>query len=150
MHISLQFPVNPECDWPPIGSECLTFEELAEGYKSLEPPLFVTDLSVGDIIKITTDQSGYISNWQHIERSGRSVIWILRLRDTEQIHIVLKQLRDLGCNTAGIEEYGCYSVDVPGNLEIIVVDKLLNTLDPAVAAVAFPSMRHPDEVQDSK
>ena len=144
MSISLQFPLTVEDEWPPVGSESLPFKELGKGYECLSPPLFVKDLSVGDFIEFKKDSEGFLSSWSHLSRSGRSTIWLLRLADNDQIEPCMQRLRSLGCNTTGVTEFGCYSIDVPESLAISDVDEVLEVLDSGLVAVAFPSMRHPE------
>lgn len=81
----LQFPLEVEDDWPPVGSESLPFEKLADGYRAMSPPLFVRDLSVGDVIDVSEDEFGFVSAWRHLAKSGRSVLWLLRLSETDEI-----------------------------------------------------------------
>jgi hypothetical protein len=147
MPISLQFPLNVEDEWPPVGSESLPFEKSGEGYECLSAPIFVKDLSVGDVIEFKKNSEGFLSNWSHISRSGRSTIWLLRLADNDQIEPCLQRLQSLGCNTTGIAEFGCYTIDVPEALAISDVDEVLETLDSELVAVAFPSMRHPEQLE---
>lgn len=150
MSISLQFPLDVKDDWPPVGSESIQFEKLAEGYECLSTPLFVKDLSVGDVIEFEKDSEGFLSSWSHLSRSGRSTIWLLRLSDSDQIEICLQRLRAIGCNTTGVTEFGCYAIDVPEALAISDVDRVLEGLDSDLVAVAFPSMRHPDQLEDAE
>lgn len=150
MTVSLQFPLDVNDDWPPIGSESLPFEKSEGGYKCLSAPLFVKDLSVGDVIEFEKDSEGFLSNWSHLSRSGRSTIWLLRLADNDQIEPCLQKLRSLGCNTTGVAEFGCYAIDVPESLAISHVDDVLEDLDPDSVAVAFPSMRHPEQFEGAE
>lgn len=142
MTVSLQFPLNVEDEWPPVGSESLAFEKMPDGYEAKGPPLFVRNLSVGDIIDVSKDEFGFVSKWWHLGKSSRSVVWLLRLSATEEIDRSLEKLRMVGCNTAGAEVLGCYSVDVPENVTMATVDAVLDALDASEVAVAFPSMRH--------
>jgi Domain of unknown function (DUF4265) len=146
MSISLQFPLDVEDDWPPVGSESLPFRKLDEGYECLSVPLFVKDLSVGDIIQFTKDSEGLLSSWSHLRKSGRSTIWLLRLSKNDQIEPCLHKLRSLGCNTSGVVEFGCYAIDVPEVLKIQVVDEVLKDLCSDLVAVAFPAMRHTEKL----
>ena len=150
MTISLQFLLDVEDDWPPVGSESLPFNKSEDGYKCLSVPLFVKELSVGDVIKFEKDSHGFVSNWSHINRSSRSTIWLLRLANNDQIEPCLQKLRSLGCNTTGVAEFGCYAIDVPEALAISDVDRVLGDLDPDLVAVAFPSMRHPEQLEDAE
>lgn len=150
MSISLQFPLTVEDDWPPFGSESLPFEKSGQAYRCLAPPMFVKDLSVGDIIECELGLDGFLVHWSHISRSDRSTVWLLRLSESEQVQPVLQRLRDLGCNTAGIVECGCFTIDVPREVSIDRVDEILDDLDPDLVAVAFPSMRHPESASGDK
>jgi hypothetical protein len=51
MTASLQFSLDVEGGWPPVGSESLPFIERLEGFELMVPPLFVKDLAVGDVIR---------------------------------------------------------------------------------------------------
>lgn len=144
MPISLQFALLNDDGWPPVGSESIPFDKTDAGYKCLSVPLFVKDLSVGDVIKINSFSGVFIESWCHIERSNRSTLWLLRLSDSPPIERSLKKMRLLQCNTTGVDEFGCYAVDIPDSVSIIDVDTILEDLDPDLVAVAFPSMRHPD------
>lgn len=140
--VSLQFILNIEEDWPPVGSESLQFRKLTFGYECLSVPIFIKDLSVGDVINVEINGSGFVSSWTHFARSKRSTIWLLRIATNDQIEPCLERLRFLGCNTTSVVEFGCYAIDVPKNLSISDVDQVLESLDPSSVAVAFPSMRH--------
>ncbi len=149
MAVSLQFPLDADDDWPPCGSESLPFEEVADKYRCLSAPLFVKDLSVGDIIECEIGPNGFLDNWRHCHRSDRSVVWLLRQSKNDKVQPVLQLLRQLGCNTSGLDELGCYTIDVPENIEITEIDKVLEDLDQTKVAIAFPSMRHPETLDDA-
>lgn len=140
--VSLQFLLAVEEGWPPVGSESLPFECADDGFRCLVSPLFVSDLSVGDEITAVENNDGFVDEWKHLVRSGRSTIWILRLSSGDNIASVLDELRSMGCNTISLDAYGCYSVDIPAELSFEMVDDVLNELSPDTAAVAFPSFRH--------
>lgn len=144
MPISLQFPLDIEEGWPPVGSESLAFDKQRNGYKLLVPPLFVRNISVSDVIDVTVDSLGYVSDWEHVELSNRSVVWLLRTSDHNNIGVILSQFRKIGCNTTGIDEFGAYSVDVPENASLAQVDNILSNASTDEVAIAFPSFRHSD------
>jgi hypothetical protein len=112
---------------------------MADGYECQVAPLYVKNLAVGDSIQAVVDVNGAVDTWHHLHRSNHSTIWLLRLKSPNNIPEVLNRLRELGCNTVGLDSAGSYAIDVPGELKISVVDDVLATLD--VDAVA---MRHPD------
>lgn len=141
--ISLIFPLDVEDDWPPVASESIPFAVCVGGYRALAAPLFVKDLSVGDVITADLAEANLVKSWQHVVRSGRTTVWLLRLRGgNNRIDQTLAELRAMGCDTVDFGEMGCYSVDVPETLKIDQVDEVLALLDESSVGVAFPSMRH--------
>jgi hypothetical protein len=144
--VSLVFQLDVEDDWPPVAVESLPFRVAHEGYVAMVPPLFVKELSVGDVIDVTHEAgSGRVLSWRHVKKSGRSTIWLLRLKPSNAIETALAALRGLGCNTVGLEDAGVYSVEVPESLPMEAVDAVLGHLDSDSVAVAFPSMRHQEK-----
>ena len=142
--VFLKFPLQVVEGWPPVAVESLPFEKTVDGLRVLVPPLFIKDLSVGDIISAQKGEEDLVELWRHVRRSNRTTIWLLRLRQTHQIEKVLSELRALGCDTVGLESAGCYSVDVPECVAIREIDASIAQLDSASCAVVFPSMRHPE------
>jgi hypothetical protein len=142
-YVSLEFPLEVEEEWPPVDVECLPFETTPEGYVALVPPLFVGDLSVGDVIEVELHPgTRRVESWKHVARSRRTTIWLLRTQSPNAIDVVLAELRALNCHTVCLDQAGAYSIDVPESLAIERVDSVLSQLDEASVAVAFPSMRH--------
>lgn len=142
--ISLNFPLSVEDDWPPVATESLPFYVVEGGYECRVAPLFVKDLSVGDVISAELGCDQEVLSWRHVYRSLHSTVWLLRLKRPNTIDAVLAELRRLGCGTVGLDEAGCYAVDVPESIAMETVDKALENLDAGSVATAFPSMRHPD------
>jgi Domain of unknown function (DUF4265) len=142
--VSLKFPLDIEDGWPPVAVESLPFLASTAGYQALVSPLFVKDLSVGDVIAPKLGDENTVTSWSHVHRSGRTTIWLLQLKRPNGIDAVLEEARALGCNSVGLETAGCYSIDVPEEVSIDRVDRMLATLDSDAVAVAFPSMRHPE------
>lgn len=142
--VFLKFELNVEDDWPPVAVECLPFQKTERGYCTMAAPLFVKDLSVGDVILGRLTVENNFESWEHVSRSDHSTIWFLRLKTPNNIDSVLALLRNLGCNTVGLDSLGCYAVDVPADVQMADIDVILAHLDEVVVAVAFPSMRHPD------
>ena len=136
----LNFALDVDDGWPPVATECVPFERVSTGYRTLSAPLFVKDLSVDDIIEPDFDANGLVTAWKHVSRSENTTIWLLRLAHTTQLDIVLARLRDLDCNTVSGDSLGCYAIDVPKRIPMAVVDEALAALD--TESVAFPSFRH--------
>lgn len=139
---ALNFRLEVNDEWPPIARECLPFEPVHEGYRCLQAPLFVRDLSVDDIIVPDIDEEGSVASWHHLVRSERTTIWLLRIGPSESIAGVVHQLCDLGCSSSELAAAGCYAIDVPGDVAIERVDLCLDSLDATSVAVAYPSFRH--------
>ncbi|MFT7723423.1 MAG: DUF4265 domain-containing protein [Roseateles sp.] len=142
--VSLKFRLDVEDDWPPVALESLPFRKVVSGYETLAAPLFVKDLSVGDVIEAKIDGKSEVESWRHVSRSDHTTVWLLRLKQPNQIEEVLAKLRELGCNSVGLDAAGCYAIDVPPTVGIGEVDAVLARLDDAAVATAFPSMRHPE------
>jgi hypothetical protein len=143
--VSLSFNLDVQDGWPPVAVESLPFRKTGNCYLALSAPLFVKDLSADDLISVRFSENLTVTDWKHISRSGRTTIWLLRLKRPNNIEHVLSQLRELGCSTSGTDTLGSYAIDVPVNVPISHVDSVLGLLDETVVATAFPSMRHPEE-----
>jgi hypothetical protein len=143
--LSFTFPLIDEDGWPPVSAESLPFLVSEEGFRLQAPPLFIRDMSVGDVLNITFVPENVVESWNHVYRSARSTIWLGRLTESKEISGALEKLRSLGCNTVTVQTLGCYSIDVPEEILILDVDTVLDALDSNVVAVAFPSMRHLDQ-----
>lgn len=143
--VSLTFALDVEDDWPPVASECLPFARVDDGYRLLVAPLFVKDLSVGDVLACTfVGETHEVQSWRHVAKSDRSTYWLLGHVDNEALPDGLARLRALGCNTASGEQLGVHSVDVPADIDIEAVDEILDELEEAGVPVACPSDRDPD------
>ena len=140
--MSLDFAFDD--DWPPVAVESLRFSAGIGGYTLLTPPVFVSGLSAGDVIHAELRRDNLVASWQHVKRSDRSTIWLLRLEAGAEIDQALADLRTLGCNTVGLDAAGCYAVDVPSDVPMGLVDSVLEYLNEDEVAVTFPSIRHPD------
>ncbi len=138
----LSFRLQVEDDWPPVSLESVPVLACSDGYQCLEPPLYVKDLAVGDVIWALVSDEGVVDTWCHVHRSNHSTVWLLRLRSPNRISTILQELRLIGCNTVSLEDVGSHSVDVPGEIDMSSVDRILASLDSEAVAVAFPAVRH--------
>lgn len=143
--VLLNFGLDVEDGWPPVAVESLPFRVTETGYLALSAPLFVKDLSAEDLISARITENDDVESWEHVDRSQRSTIWLLRLKTPNNIEEVLSQARAMSCNTAGLDLLGCYNIDVPTDVPIAAVDDILAELDKDAVAVAFPSLRHPED-----
>ena len=139
----LDFPLTIEDDWPPVALECLIVRPTALGFEVLEAPLFLPDISVGDVRSVTFDTEGRVADFHHASRAKNTTVWLLHLdREEATLAPVLSELRSLGCDTVTLESQGCYAVSVPEATSLESIDSILARLDQDAVAVAFPSMRH--------
>lgn len=142
--IELHFRLEVEDDWPPVAQEGVPCLQVAGLYQVCTAPLFVPNLSVGDLIAVALAENAEVVSWRHVERSGHTTIWLLRKGPGANLEGVLVRLRGAGCATVELPDYGCYSVDVPGEVSISLVDEVISELDATTVAVAYPSFRHDD------
>lgn len=142
--VPLRFDLQVEDGWPPVATEVLQCRPVGSGYEVVSIPLFVKDLSVGDVISAQINTNGLVQSWRHTSKSEHSTIWVLRTQSGAPIEDVLGRLRAIGCNTVGANSIGMYAVDVPPEVDIEGVDKVLESLDGDEAGVAYPSFRHHD------
>jgi Domain of unknown function (DUF4265) len=140
--VVVNIPLTVVDGWPPVGVEGLPCTVVKLGYRVENPPLFVRDLSAGDVIAVNRDDLGDVVSWETRERSRHTTVWLLRKKTPNNIDEVLCALRSLHCNTVRLPEYGCYSIDVPAECDISQVDKRLSLLNEEEVAIAFPSFRH--------
>ncbi|HTF94531.1 MAG TPA: DUF4265 domain-containing protein [Cellvibrio sp.] len=140
--IELLFILDVEDNWPPVSVEGLHCKNVGGSYQIKTAPLFVKNISVNDVISVTFDRSGKVSSWQHVEKSKRSIVWLLRTKNTQCIDDVLRGLRALSCNTVQLPQYGSYSIDIPEDLAIHKVDECLERLNVDCVAIAYSSFRH--------
>src|SRR5262245_36668255 len=127
----LLFELDIEDGWPPVAVECIPSVRVRDGYRVEVSPLFVKNLSAGDVISISKDDRGNVLSWAHVRKSGRTTIWLLRIRapGNDDIADILPELRALDCNTVQLPQLGCYSIDVPAERSIHQVDACLSKLD---------------------
>jgi hypothetical protein len=141
----LSFRLDAEDGWPPVAVEHIPCSMEEGHYRVVSPPLFVKEISVGDFISANLDDAGMVSAWKHLEKSNRTTMWVLRLAESDEISGLMKYLRSLGCHTVQLKQYGCYAVDIPGEVSMKNVDSWVGSLDSDKTAVVFPSFRYAEE-----
>lgn len=118
--------------------------QVDSGFEVQVPPLFVRDISVGDVLSASFDEKGDVASFRHVSRSGASTIWLLRLEPGADVMSVMAKLRATGCLTVALDDLGCYAASVPESVAMSKIDPILDVLDSNAIAVAFPSFRHPE------
>lgn len=127
-------------DWPPVTTECMPFQDLGSGrYLLLVAPLFVRDLSVGDVLILEVSAEGIVWEWAHEKKSRNSTVWVI---DFQQDHFedVMKKFLSLGCNVSRSPEFDVAAISVPENVDREIVEEFLDMLDED--SVGYPSYRH--------
>ena len=140
----LMFVLDVEEGWPPVAKECMVSTACKGGYRIDVPPLFVKNLSRGDVIAVDRNENGEVVAWTHVERSRHSTVWIM-VHGDHSISDVIERLKQLKCNVAELEQYHYFSIDVPAECTVEQLDSCLDVLSEDVASVAFPSFRHGEE-----
>lgn len=140
----LSFVLDVVDGWPPVALECIPVRQTPDGYEVLASPLFVRDLSVGDVLRAELERENRVVSYAHAHRSRNSTVWLLRTGPGLDPSATLEALHRLGCTTNGLDAFGCYSVCVPSHVSMDAVDAVLDALPEESLAVAFPSFRHPE------
>lgn len=143
MSTALPIALEVEDGWPPVAVEHLPVSREGEYYRVLSPPLWVKNVSVGDLIAVSEWWEQIAHGWSVVERSRRSTLWLHRCSTPNQIDEVLKRARALGCNTVSSTELGRHSIDVPQETDLESVEAFLHSLPEEEVALAYPSLRHP-------
>lgn len=138
----LLFPLVVDSDgWPPVGSESIAAEVHTNGnFSILNPPLFVKDLSVRDLISVEFDDQGAVSGWQHVQRSGNSTVWVLQ-GAAPSLDELARYFLELKCNVERFSEIGLFSVDVPARVSEPALDRVIDKCRANGGHVAVPSFR---------
>jgi hypothetical protein len=145
MRLTFRLDHLPNGDDLPVRSETLHAEAVEGAFRVTNAPFFVSDLSCGDIIEITSQNQGEILEWRHVSRSDRSTIWLLSLSGLD-LAATIEGLKELGCRVEGLPQVGIHSVDAPTSISAESIDSIISTLDEKDVAVAYPAWRHKDEV----
>jgi hypothetical protein len=139
--VCLTFRLDVEDDWPPVAAEGLQCLRTEAGFHVMSTPLFVKNLSVGDVIAVTDEEQNQVWSWEHISKSTNSTVWLLRLHAVE-LQPIFASLSTIGCNVTSLVECGVYALDVPRSVSAAQLDECLGQLDATKVAVAYPSWRH--------
>lgn len=139
--VCLSFRLEVKDGWPPVAAEGLQCLRVESGFHVMSTPLFLKNLSVGDVIEVTDEEHNQVWSWEHISKSTNSTVWLLRLRAVE-LEPILASLTTIGCNVTSLVECGVYALDVPPSVAAAQLDECLGQLDASKVAVAYPSWRH--------
>ncbi|WP_435273788.1 DUF4265 domain-containing protein [Psychrobium sp. nBUS_13] len=137
----LVFALEIDDGWPPISAEGVWCEKVDDHYKLLNTPFFIPDLARGDIFKAIPDLINQnIFEFDVIEESGNSVIWVMNNNDID-IQPFTETLQKLGCVFEGFPRYSLLSVDVPSTVDIATLEELLDLFEELGLDFAYPVWR---------
>jgi hypothetical protein len=137
----LVFALEIDDGWPPISAEGVWCEKVDDNYKLLNTPFFIPDLACGDIFKAIPDPINQnIFEFDVIEESGNSVIWVMNNNDLD-IQPFTETLQKIGCVFEGFPRYSLLSVDVPSTVDILALEELLDLFEELGLDFAYPVWR---------
>ena len=135
------FVLDVDDGWPPVAKECMPVTSCSDGFRLEVSPLFIKNMSRGDVISVTRNEYEEVTSWKIVSPSSHSTVWIMAHGD-KSIDDALERLKALRCNIVNFEEYRYYSVDVPPECSVDQLDSCFVDLGEDEASVAFPSFRH--------
>ncbi|MCQ8847684.1 DUF4265 domain-containing protein [Alteromonas stellipolaris] len=136
------FALDIENGWPPVSAEGAWCERVNGNYKLVNAPFFIPDLAYGDIFSATPDEvNQHIFEFEIMEESGHSVIWVMNNKDIDTTFFV-DMLKRIGCKVETLNQFSLMSVDVPPELDLDALDPLLDLHEEKGLEYAFPVWRH--------
>lgn len=120
-NIKILFKLEIDVDgYPPMEWEKLWAKHLGnELYEIDNIPFFVKDISIGDIVSVTTDDDCFLYS-DTVYKSKHSTFRIL-LKDISELSEVKKNLDKLGCSIELCHISELIAVDVPENVDIAIL-----------------------------
>lgn len=139
--VQLQFALEVEDDWPPVGSESVCCELVGTSYRLKNAPFFIKGLAVNDVFHAEPDVvNGHIFEFRVVEASEHSLVWILNTTGAD-IEPVLARLRGFGCAIERLDRFSLHAVDVPPDVQGTDLDAVLDSAEEAGLDLGFPVWR---------
>lgn len=136
LKIGFPLEVDEEEDWPPFDAEHLWFRKAGDLYELDSVPLFLMDLSLGDLLRIEIDEAGYATQWSVVTRSPNSTVWMFCPGCTT----LADELVSRGYE---VEHHGgIYSVNIRGDSTLRAFHDLVAASADTPQEFAYPSLRH--------
>jgi hypothetical protein len=108
-----------------ISEESIWTEKLENGYYRIDNiPFYTPNLAYNDMIAIE-EEEGIFYFADLIERSGHATIQIIFFKENE-IEYTLSNLEKLGCAWEGMKNQAYFSVDIPPNINYLVIKEFLD------------------------
>jgi hypothetical protein len=136
------FALNIDDGWPPVGSEGVWCEVNNGKFTLKNAPFFISNLAVGDVFTADLDPvNKHVFEFSVIEQSGHSLIWIMNNKDIDLTGFK-SSLHQLKCNTEELQRFSYHSVDVPVDVNVNALNKLIDNFEKKGLDFAFPVWRH--------
>ncbi|WP_066963058.1 DUF4265 domain-containing protein [Microbulbifer sp. Q7] len=135
------FALEVEDGWPPVGTEGVWCEKVGENYQLKNVPFFIAGIAAEDIFHAIPDQvNDHIFEFEIVEESGHSVIWLMNnidLEITEFVDIV----KALGCSYEGFPQYSLAAIDAPPEVDVDQLNEVIDKFEEKGIDFAFPVWR---------
>jgi hypothetical protein len=128
--VKVVFEVPRDDDgWPPVAREGLWAVPVTSDTVRLHnSPWFVRGVANGDLIRVRKDEDGQLWADERLEWSGTCTIRVVPFRKGPldgSRQRVLDAFAPLGVNGEGVEQYGIVALDVPPDVDLAAVKRLL-------------------------
>jgi hypothetical protein len=123
----ISFHVSQDEDnYPPVSAEALVVKPVGQPDEPeiAEIPFYVREATLGDIVRVETDDDGVWWYIGMVQRSGNSLLRIVFFESQERVRIE-SALTNQGCQTAFLEHGGLLAVNVPPSTSLAAVQALL-------------------------
>lgn len=139
--VEVLFPLVADEEWPPYPAEMLDAVLIAHDLAEVcGVPWFVTNVSRGDIVKVSRDGVGYVAG-AVICRGGHSTVHVMATSQDDLVP-VSASLRSLGAVTAGGLVPPMLTVDVPESCSMAAVLDILNAAESMTCAYTVACGQH--------
>ena len=139
--VDVLFPLVDEEQWPPYPAESIEGVLLAHDLVEIVGvPWFVTNLSRGDIVRVSHDGIGYVGG-VIVSRGGHSTLHVLAATPAE-LAPVIEALTALGAVVRSGLEPPMLAVDVPERVSLTAVVRILTAAESITCAFTVASDQH--------
>ncbi|NEA75040.1 DUF4265 domain-containing protein [Streptomyces sp. So13.3] len=127
--VQVTYQLEQNDEWPPVGSERLWAIRLSPNLVRIESaPWFVQDISLGDIVRTTTDPNDELRAVEKISWSGNCTVRVIPFQSgplAGSLQAVLEKFSPLDVYGEGIEKFGMVALTIPLSADAMAVKGLL-------------------------
>ena len=136
------FALDMDDDWPPVATEHVWCDRAGTLYELGNVPFFIKGLALGDRFSAVPDPAnGCIFEFSLVEASGHSLAWIVE-PDGLALEPYKEEMFSLGLRIEVFSRFQLHAVDVPATADAGAVNALMDRLEDAGFAMAFPVWPH--------